>query len=84
MCSEAVREIVAKFCYSEDIELQQRCAEFLHFVGARDEEGRLPTQAETSAGMEQMKALLPEDSSCWDIEVDPDMSFLDDYIGHLV
>lgn len=85
-----MRAIVTKFCYSEDIELQQRCAEFLHFIEGPEplEEGENGiaslTTKEWGVGMEQLRTLLPEDSSCWDIDVDPEMAFLDDYIGHLV
>jgi hypothetical protein len=27
---------------------------------------------------------MPQDASCWDLEVDPDMAFLDSYIADAV
>lgn len=63
-CPPQVRELLDKYTSSKVLDLQQRCYEILELVKRQD----------TSA------AVLPIDGSCEDLEVDPDLPFLNGYV----
>lgn len=61
----AVDETIQKYKFSKNVDVQQRCHEFINMM---------------KFNSEAIYEVLPEDGSCQDIEVDDELSFLDDYV----
>jgi AP-4 complex subunit epsilon-1 len=68
VCPPLVLEFINEFSFSSSLEVSQRCQEFQQLL------------AESSVMVE----VLPVDASCEDIEVDEDLSFLNDFIDHAI
>ena len=64
MVPQQVAALVDKYGSSLEVSLQQRCEEFRHLAN----------------NMAAMRAVLPVDASCEDIEVDTDLSFLNGFV----
>lgn len=64
----AVQDIVDKGERSSNVELQQRCCELKALT----------------MSIALMNTLLPLDASCWDLGVDPSLSFLDPWVHQQV
>lgn len=66
-CPPQAAKIIDDFTRSKDIDLQQRCLEFQNLI----------TKAPII-----LAEVLPVDASCEDLQVDPDLSFLNGYVNN--
>lgn len=64
-----MHRVIDDFTKSKDVDLQQRCLEFQHLI----------TTAPHILG-----EVLPVDASCEDVQVDPNLSFLDMYVNQAI
>jgi len=71
---EGVQEILNKYAYSKNVDLQQRCYEFQQLVASCTDRNRKPI----------MDAVLPKDGSCEDLDVDDHLSWLNKYVQQAV
>ena len=67
-CPPAISQIVRKYSTSRYIDLQQRCCEFTQLI----------------QNFSTMEQVIPVDASCEDIQVEEDLSFLDEYVDHAI
>nr|CAG4719119.1 unnamed protein product [Naegleria fowleri] len=74
VASPEVLEYVRKYKDSKNVDLQQRCYEFLALVNA----------CERNSWEEIMDSVLPLDGAYEDIEVDIDLSFAQDYVNIMI
>uniref|UniRef100_A0A7S3VAQ8 AP-4 complex subunit epsilon-1 C-terminal domain-containing protein n=1 Tax=Chaetoceros debilis TaxID=122233 RepID=A0A7S3VAQ8_9STRA len=68
-CPPQAAKIIDNFTKSKDVDLQQRCIEFQNVI----------TSAPHILG-----EILPVDASCEDVQVDPNLSFMDFFVGQAV
>lgn len=68
-CPPQAAKIIDDFTKSKDVDLQQRCIEFQNII----------TTAPSILG-----EVLPVDASCEDVQVDPDLSFMNQFVHQAV
>ena len=68
-CPPQAAKIIDDFSKSKDQDLQQRCIEFQNLI--------------TSAP-HILAEVLPVDASCEDVQVDPNLTFMDAYVSHAI
>ena len=68
-CPPQAAKIIDDFSKSKDQDLQQRCIEFQNLI---------------TCAPHMLGEVLPVDASCEDVQVDPNLSFMDAYVSHAI